>query len=339
MGLIIVSAKPGIFIAGADLREFAASLDIPREKTVQTCQRGQRLFARLSKMPFVTVAAIDGMCLGGGAELAVWCDRRIMSDHPRSEIGFPEVKLGLFPGWGGTARTPRIAGLANAVEMVTSGEAIDAQAAYAMNLVSDVVPAEQLFDAAINLIRSEQATGQYLRDRKQWSGPVNISETELGFLGATASAVIQQQTKGQYPAPAAALEAMLESAGTDIEAACQIEAEGMSHLFGSPINAALLNVFFLTDRNKKDTGISREGVAPANIQSIAVIGAGIMGAGIAAANLRRDLSVTITDANANALAVGVSNVLKEVSYNKKTKTSDVEARRGVRTAVERQPVR
>jgi len=174
-GLIITSGKPGTFIAGADLREFAASLDIPAEKTFQMCQRGQKLFGRLSQCPFVTVTAIDGTCVGGGAEVAVWCDRRIMSDNPRTEFGFPEVKLGLFRGWGGTARTPRIVGLANAVEMITSGESVDAEAARLMGLVSDVVPAKELLDAAVRLVRDEQTTQQYLEDRRRWQGPQNIS--------------------------------------------------------------------------------------------------------------------------------------------------------------------
>ncbi|HUE71742.1 MAG TPA: enoyl-CoA hydratase-related protein, partial [Pirellulaceae bacterium] len=138
-GLILISAKSGIFIAGADLREFAASLSAPKSEVVALCRRGQELFRRLSQTPFVTVAAIDGICVGGGAELASWCDRRIVTSNPRTEFGFPEVKLGLYPGWGGTVRMPRIVGLSNAVEMITSGESVDAPKAAAMGLASDLV--------------------------------------------------------------------------------------------------------------------------------------------------------------------------------------------------------
>ena len=99
---------------------------------------------------------------------------------------------------------PRIAGLSNAVEMITSGESIDALAAVAMGLATDAVPVEQLDAAAIRLVREEAASGQYLKDRQRWSAPIAISEMELGFLGATASGYIQQQTKGHYPAPLAA---------------------------------------------------------------------------------------------------------------------------------------
>lgn len=322
-GLIIISGKPGQFIAGADLREFAASIDIEAAETVEMASRGQGLFKRFTKTPFVTVAAIDGICLGGGAELAAWCDRRIVTDSPKTQFGFPEVKLGLFPAWGGTARAPRIIGLSNAVEMITGGESISAKDAFAMGWACDLVPTDLLLPAAIRVVRSEQQTGEFQRDRKTWSGAVDISATELGFLGATASALIQKHTKGQYPAPVAALEIMLGAAGLDSDTACRMEAEGMADLFGSPINRSLLNIFFLTDRNKKDTGVADESVTPAEVNSVGVIGAGIMGAGIAAANVRRKIAATITDTREEALAKGVQSVLEEVSYNREMKGKDI----------------
>ncbi len=317
-GLIVISGKPNIFIAGADLREFAANLDMSNEQVVEVCERGQTLFRRLSAAPFVTVAAVDGICVGGGAELAIWCDRRVLSNNAKTEFGFPEVKLGLFPGWGGTVRTPRVAGLANAIEMITGGESITGSAALALGLASDLVPPEDLLASAVRLVRYEQGHGDYVRDREKWSKPVDISETEIGFLGATASAVIRQQTKGHYPAPEAALESMLESASLAADAACRVEAEGMSRLFGTPVNAALLNVFFLTDRNKKDTGIDRDAVAR-DIAAVGVLGAGIMGAGIAAANIRRQIPVVLADANAEALNRGTQNVLEEAAYDRVAK--------------------
>ncbi|HEV2973048.1 MAG TPA: 3-hydroxyacyl-CoA dehydrogenase NAD-binding domain-containing protein [Pirellulales bacterium] len=321
-GLVIRSGKPGSFIAGADLREFVASLDAPKDQIVAMCHRGRRLFERLSKGPFVTVAAIDGVCLGGGAELAIWCDRRIMADDPKAQFGFPEVKLGLYPGWGGTARASRIVGLANAVELVTSGESIDGRAAALMELATDVVPADRIGAAAIALIRAGQQGKQYLEDRGRWRQPIEIDETELTFLGATASALIQQQTKGHYPAPVAALELMLEAASLDLDSACTKEAEGMAELFGSPVNRALINVFFLGDRNKKDTGIARTDIKPRPIKSVSVVGAGIMGRGIAAANLKRNIPVRITDAAAAALDSGIEQTLEEASFDRQTKRPD-----------------
>ncbi len=325
-GLILASAKPGIFIAGADLREFAAAGNITKAETIKIATRGRTLFQRLRSCPFVTVAAIDGVCVGGGAELAVWCDRRVMSGRPSSsaQIGFPEVKLGMFPGWGGTAVAPRLVGLANAVELITGGESIDGAAAYAMGLVDDLVPAGQVVPAAVGLVRAEQQTRGYEKSRARLAEPIHMSETELGFLGATASAYIQQQTKGHYPAPLAALELLLEAASLPLEDACRREAESFAELFGTPINRALINVFFLNDRNKRDPGVEKPVASPRPIKSVGVIGAGIMGSGITAAVVKRDLPVTITDAAAPALAAGVRRVLEEASYNKATKGPDVE---------------
>jgi 3-hydroxyacyl-CoA dehydrogenase/enoyl-CoA hydratase/3-hydroxybutyryl-CoA epimerase/3-hydroxyacyl-CoA dehydrogenase/enoyl-CoA hydratase/3-hydroxybutyryl-CoA epimerase/enoyl-CoA isomerase len=323
-GLVIKSGKPGMFIAGADIREFLASLGAPKSEVIGMCRRGQQLFQRLSQLPLVTVAAIDGICVGGGAELAVWCDRRVMSDNPKTEIGFPEVKLGLYPGWGGTVRAPRIVGLANALEMITSGENVDARAALKMGLASDVSPADRLLDSAVGVIRAEKQTGAYLQDRECWSQPLHEEPTELGFLGATASAMIQQETKGHYPAPAAALELMLETCQLSADEALQREAEGMAELFGSPVNAALINVFFLTDRNKRDTGLDKAGVDAATIKSAGVVGSGIMGSGIAAATLKTEVSVALTDANAEALTRGAKQVLEEAAYNRKLKGADLQ---------------
>lgn len=322
-GLVIRSAKPGVFIAGADIREFVAWIDAPKEQVVAFSRRGQQLFGRLAKAPFVTIAAIDGVCLGGGAELALWCDRRIMTDSPKTQYGFPEVKLGIYPGWGGTARTPRVIGLSNAVEMICGGESIDARAAYRLGLANDHVAGDDLEQAALAMIRAEQQSQQYRSDRELWAGKLDISETELGFLGATASAYLQQQTKGHYPAPLAALEIMLGAAWEDVETACEMESAGFAEVFGTPVNRGLMNVFFLQDRNKKDPGVDAK-LQPAKIESVSVIGAGVMGQGIAAANARRKLPVTITDAAPAALQAGVARILEEVAYNKTIKGPDVQ---------------
>ena len=133
--------------------------------------------------------------------------------------------------------------------------------------------------------------------------PIEISETELGFLGATASAYIQGQTKGHYPAPLAALEVMLGAAGVDLETACQMESEEFPKLFGSPINRALLNIFFLREKNKKDPGVSAA-VGAKKIASAGVVGSGVMGQGIAAANVKRGIPVAILDSDQAALARG-----------------------------------
>ena len=320
-GLIISSGKPGTFIAGADLREFVASLDADRADIVDLCRRGRLLFARLHELPFVTVAAIDGICVGGGAELAIACDRRIVSDSSSTQFGFPEVKLGLFPGWGGTVWTPRIVGLYNAVEMITGGESVDAGQAVTMGLATESVSPEKLLDAAVHMIKQENESGSFLKDRERWARPITMSETELGFLGVTAAGFIEQQTKGHYPAPLAALEVLIGGSSLDPQAAGELESEEMANLFGSPVNRALLNVFFLTDRNKKQTAAYQSATT---IESVGVIGAGVMGQGIASANIRRQIPTVINDAADDALQRGIQSVLEQASYNRDLKGPDVE---------------
>lgn len=355
VGLVFVSAKPGVFVAGADLTEFAAGLDRPKDDLLATCERGQTLLGRLSSCDYVTVAAIDGVCVGGGLELAVWCDRRAVTDSQKTQLGFPEVKLGLMPGWGGTARTPRLIGLANAVDLVTGGESVSGREAYRLGLANDVVvskgeggrgkaedsaPSESdsklprppsalpLLAAAIRLIEADQLSGAWRADREKRSAAISLSETELMFLGATAAAVIQQQTKGHYPAPMAALEVMLEASQMDIDGALRAEREAFAPLFGSPINRALLNVFFLTDRAKKSgqpaDGSGQKEASPRHksgeeVAVTGVIGAGIMGQGIAAANLKRGVRVLLSDNRPDALVAGIEGVIREASYDKATK--------------------
>jgi 3-hydroxyacyl-CoA dehydrogenase/enoyl-CoA hydratase/carnithine racemase len=325
VGLVVTSGKPGSFVAGADLTEFAASLDEPDEAIEAVSREGQDLFRRLATAPYVTIAAIDGICVGGGLELAVWCDRRIVTDSSKTQLGFPEVKLGLFPGWGGTARTPRIVGLANAVELITSGNNISGAEAYKLGLADDLVPggekaSENLLAAAVRMIEADRASGDYLANREAWTRPIDINETELAFLGATAVAMIQQETKGQYPAPVVALELLLEASMVDCDEACRMESERFVPLFGSPINRSLLNVFFLQDRNKKGAGGGKE----AKAGSLGVIGAGTMGQGIAAVSLRRGVCVTLSDNRAEALAAGEQAVLKEAAFDRELKAPNLD---------------
>src|SRR5262249_6891496 len=149
-GLIFRSGKPGMFVAGADLRELGSRPDPKLSKAVT--QRGLDIFWAFEELPFPTVAAIEGSCMGGGLELSLSLDFRIAGSNPKTELGFPEVKIGIFPGWGGTQRTPRVIGPSQAIEMICSGEPVKAQRAKEMGLLFDVVPSERLVEEAVRLI-------------------------------------------------------------------------------------------------------------------------------------------------------------------------------------------
>jgi 3-hydroxyacyl-CoA dehydrogenase/enoyl-CoA hydratase/3-hydroxybutyryl-CoA epimerase/3-hydroxyacyl-CoA dehydrogenase/enoyl-CoA hydratase/3-hydroxybutyryl-CoA epimerase/enoyl-CoA isomerase len=323
-GLVLASAKPNSFLAGADIKEIARLQQSDPAELRSLFERGQALFRRLATMPFVTIAAIQGTCLGGGAEVALWCDARIFSQHTKTEFGLPEVKLGLIPGWGGTVRLPRIIGLPNALELIASGNSVDAERAWSLGLAHDFVPPERLQSAALQLVKRLSQQQAYLALRATADQPVSMPPQEMAFLGAVAAAKIQQETSGHYPAPLAAIELMLETASLSVTAALAQEAEVMAQLFVSPTSRALLNVFFLTDRIKKASVNFSSTESPPEIKQIGIVGAGIMGAGIAAATLKRDLAITLIDRSPPALDAGVRGVLEEVAYDKHTKQASAQ---------------
>ncbi|HEY3202451.1 MAG TPA: enoyl-CoA hydratase-related protein, partial [Thermoanaerobaculia bacterium] len=125
-GLLIRSGKPDVFIAGADVKEFA---NVKPEEVRTGVERVQSLLEQLANLPYPTVAAINGACLGGGTELALACDYRVMSDSLKAQIGLPEVRLGIFPAWGGCTRLPRVVGLAAALDLILTGKSLDARRA------------------------------------------------------------------------------------------------------------------------------------------------------------------------------------------------------------------
>ena len=147
--LVVVSAKPGSFIAGADINEIRALRSIQDAEAAS--RKGHRLFDAIEGLPFPVVAAINGTCLGGGTELILACHFRIAADDPRVEIGLPEVRLGIIPGWGGTQRLPRLVGITPALDLILTGRSLDARRASKIGLVDEIAPPEYLLDAAERL--------------------------------------------------------------------------------------------------------------------------------------------------------------------------------------------
>ncbi|MGC4003222.1 MAG: enoyl-CoA hydratase-related protein [Pirellulales bacterium] len=186
VGLIVTSSKPGIFLAGADIRELAASFEKPQAEVEAYCRDGRRLFQRLGQLPYPSVVAFEGLALGGGLELMLWADFRVAGETSRTEVGCPEVKLGLIPGWGGLWTTTKLAGLGNAVEIVCAGENIPAQKARSLGVIDDVVPAGKSLDAAIALLRDPHVAERMRERRAKLTAPAAMSEIETEFLASTA---------------------------------------------------------------------------------------------------------------------------------------------------------
>jgi 3-hydroxyacyl-CoA dehydrogenase/enoyl-CoA hydratase/3-hydroxybutyryl-CoA epimerase/3-hydroxyacyl-CoA dehydrogenase/enoyl-CoA hydratase/3-hydroxybutyryl-CoA epimerase/enoyl-CoA isomerase len=308
-GLVFRSGKPGMFIAGADLRELGSVRADPELIRVMA-RRGLGVFGAIEALPFPTIAAIDGSCMGGGLELALSCAFRLASDSPKTELGFPEVKVGILPGWGGTQRLPRVIGPALALEIICSGDAVKAQRARELGLVFDVAPAERLLEEALRILQWAQQSGAWHEARKRKQQPVGLGEEQHSFIFAVARATVLEKTKGQYPAPLAALEAIAKGCNLPLDEGLRIETEALLPLVGSPVSKNLIAIFYMTQRLQKDTGVANASVQSRTVGRVGVLGAGLMGAGIAGAHIRRGIPVMLLDSVPQALEKGVASITK-----------------------------
>lgn len=323
-GVVILSARPGSFFAGADLERLGEIRRLGAEALVDACDRGRRLFGRLSTASYPTVAVIDGACLGGGLELALACDLRVATSEPHTTLGFPEVTLGLLPGWGGTVRLPRLIGPGPAVELAVSGESIDAAAACRLGIVDACVPATAAEESAVRLLAIRDADGSIRQRRKRMTQPVPLDPVERDFLEATAAAAILGRTGGHYPAPPTILETILAGIDVDAEAAAAIESAAFARLAATPVAGNLLRVFAVGDRNRRDPGVADAAIAESApvIAHPAVVGAGIMGSGIAARHLRSGFSLVLVDSDEQALAGAVPGILDEAAWDRRAGSAD-----------------
>ena len=294
-GLLVASGKPGQFIAGADLNELAATAHATKEDSTEAIARGHRLFNAFSQLPFPTVALINGACMGGGTELVLALDYRLAADGPPTKIGLPEVKIGLIPGWGGTQRLPRLVGVDAAIEMITSGEPVNSRRAVEIGLVFDALPADQLIAEGTYLIEESQRTGEWRELRRQRRQPLGLSEDQFHFAFAIAESVVKGKTRGQYPAPLIALRAVREGINRPLEEGLAIEQAAILEVIGTPISSNLLAQFFNTTRLQRETGVDESGVQPRTINCVGVLGAGLMGSGIATAFARRSVRAAMVD--------------------------------------------
>ena len=303
--LVVESGKPDIFIAGADVKEFTRT---KREEAREGVAVVQALFERVARLPYPVVAAINGVCLGGGTELALACDWRVMSDARKAQVGLPEVRLGIFPAWGGCTRLPKLVGLQSALDLILTGKSLDAKRAKRIGLVDEAVPAA-IFDEWARAFAREQI-GQ-VKPPRSMRKPLGIAEklleaTPLGrriVFGKAREGVIKQ-TGGRYPAPLAALAVIEEGYGKPVEAGFAAEASHIGNIFGGDVQKNLLALFFLTEDVKKETGVDDPSVKPRAVERVGVLGAGVMGGGIAQLAADKDLPARMKDIDPKALGHG-----------------------------------
>jgi len=282
--VVIRSAKPSGFIAGADLKEFQ---EYDRKGTTNDAiRRGQATFQKLAELPCPTVAAIHGFCMGGGTEISLACRYRVASGDPSTRIGLPEVKLGIFPGWGGTARLPRLIGAPAAMDLMLTGRTVSASVARAMGLVDKVVEQAALLDAAIELARTG-VQRPFKQRATAWASNTWLARKLLA--PQMLKQVARKAKKDQYPAPFALIDVWQNAGGKGIQGRLDAERRGVVKLAGSPTAHNLIRIFFLTERLKglggKDHGIKH----------VHVVGAGVMGGDIAAWSAYKGFEVTLQD--------------------------------------------
>src|SRR5438105_5512633 len=298
--ILLASGKPSIFIAGADVSEFtkATSPDLAREYT----RFGQQTFHRFSKLPQVKVAAINGACLGGGCEIAISCDWRVMSDSPKSTIGLPETKLGIFPAWGGTTKLPRLIGLPAALDIILNGKSVDARRAKKVGLVDEVVPAAILIDVAKKFSQRGKRHGGTRTKFYIEGNPLTRS-----IIFNKARKAVLAETHGHYPAPLKAIEVMEAGMSGGVERGMQREVEEVIPLINGEVAQNLVRLFFMMEESKKD----RIAAKPRDVASVGVLGAGVMGGGISYIVAdKTDSLVRMRDINWSALAGGLKAAAK-----------------------------
>jgi len=333
-GVLVVSGKPGSFIAGADVDAIGSITD--PEQVHALVRRGQAAFARLAALPCPKVAAIDGVCLGGGTELALACDSRLAAEEPRTQIGLPEVMLGIFPAWGGTTRLPRLVGLPAALDLILSGRALDARRAEKLGLIARAVPAAWLVERAearITELARRPAAKRRDRYRARDLAAWLLHATSLGRGTAlsTARKSVLKRTGGVYPAPLAALGVIERTGGRALEQGFAAEADAVAPLVVGPVCKNLVRIFRLSEDAKRANVVADPAVRPAVISDMALIGAGIMGSGIAELASRHGVRVRMRELKPEPLQkalLAVRAVIDERGRRKPPAAREIDAQMG-----------
>ena len=311
--LVFISLKEDNFIAGANLDEIENVTEAP--DGAEKARAGQLTFQKIANLPFPAIAAIQGACVGGGLELALACHFRIAKIHPKTQIGLPEVRLGILPGFGGTQRLPRLIGIERALGLILTGKLIDARKAGQLGLVDKVLPIDhhgfikaEAEEFALSVIEQFKAGAHRRRrgHRNIFSNLVEGTAIGRGFLFDAARKRTLRSTKGHYPAPLKALEAVQRGLEGPIETGLEIEARLLGELIITDASKNLISIFHLNEELKKDVGVEKAKSQPAAIKNVHLIGAGVMGGGIAQLLAYNDIPVRMKDVNQQALDLGFS---------------------------------
>lgn len=306
-GMVLISGKTDNFIAGADIEEFTR-LRTAEEATALS-RRAQQLMNRVAASRKPVVAAIHGSCLGGGLELALACHWRIATDHPKTQLGLPEVQLGLIPGAGGCNRLPRLIGVRAALDIILAGKSERAAKARKLGLADELVHPAILRDVALRAATRLARADAPPRTTNRGLAAALLDGTAPGraIVYRMARKQVLAKTGGHYPAPLAALDTVHVSLSRGMEAGLAYEALRFGELAVTEVSRNLVNIFFATTALKKDDGVPPESIgALAPVARIGVVGAGFMGAGIAGtAALNAETEVRMRDADLPRVGKGL----------------------------------
>ncbi|MEQ1976632.1 fatty acid oxidation complex subunit alpha FadB [Xenorhabdus sp. SGI240] len=305
-GLLLRSEKQA-FIVGADITEFLSLFSAPAEKLHELLDLANNIFNRIEDLAVPTISAINGYALGGGCELVLSTDFRIAS--PDLRIGLPETKLGIMPGFGGSVRLPRLIGTDNALEIISAGKDIGAEEALKNGLVDAVVPAEKLVDSAVSILEQAiQGDLDWQAARQPKLMPLTLNEIERTMSFTVAKGMVMKVAGPHYPAPITAVKTIEKAATLGRDEALKLESASFVSLAHTSVSRALIGIF-LNEQYVK-------GLAKKHLQTVTtpehatVLGAGIMGGGIAYQSARKGIPVLMKDINQKALDLGINEAAK-----------------------------
>jgi 3-hydroxyacyl-CoA dehydrogenase/enoyl-CoA hydratase/3-hydroxybutyryl-CoA epimerase len=324
--VVFISGKKDCFVAGAKI-DFLQSL-ATAEAASRESRMSQEAFNRLAAFGKPVVAAIHGTCLGGGLEWAMACHYRIATDSPKTQLGLPEVMLGLLPGAGGTQRLPRLIGVQAALDLILTGKNVRAAKAKKLGLVDEVVPPPILKEVAVARARAF-GSGEALPSRqvptpvkgglpgilkslssKQRLAELALEENPLGrkVLFEQAQKAVNKKSGGHYPAPLKALAAVRVGVEKGVEAGLKAESEAFGELVRSDVSRRLVELFFARNAAKKENGVRDAKVTPRKVEKLALLGGGLMGGGIAYVSMQKGIPVRIKERD----YAGAGRALKHV---------------------------
>ncbi len=306
-GVLLTGPGPGMFCAGADVGLIQSITRV--EDGEAAAVRGRSIFQRLRQLKVPVVAAIEGPCLGGGLELALFCDVRVASDHAATQIGLPEVKLGILPGFGGTQNLSRLVGLPKALDLILNGKLLRGKQALKQGVVDRLVPSAKLLRAAREELDKRIAAGSKAPKRRLRGAAFWLSKTPLRALAVRAAEKALRQGQARfYPAPRAALQCCVDAFTKAEDRGFAAEAKALGEMIVTPVSKGLVHLFFLTERSKR---LGKQDGAR-DLQRALVVGGGVMGAGIAGQLAEKGLRVRLCDVDLTPLAKAKGRLQQEL---------------------------